>query len=205
MTAGCARGVRPDDQSAEAHRAEAQKEQAEAEAHRREFDPNQTHTRVAAGHGRADAPVDVEYASYNPTEWHLHEADRLSAHARAHEKAAAELEKFEMEECHAFTPKVRAACPVGGPVTRVDDLPDGVRFVLADNAPIDAVVAHMKCHFAWARTRGFADLPGCPVYIKGIEIRLSADGKSVEVTARDRAVAAELKRRSHEEGHSNPT
>jgi hypothetical protein len=94
---------------------------------------------------------------------------------------------------------VRAACPVAGPIKGVQDIPSGVRFAVAEDAPLDAVLAHMRCHFAWARTRGFAQLPGCPIYIKGISIQAGADGHSVEVTAGDKATIADLQRRSRQE------
>jgi hypothetical protein len=194
LLAGCAgQKVKPDDESAQAHRAEAAREQQDAEAHRKQYDPSQQRD-VSSGR------TGGEFSSYNPTDWHRHEADKLSAHARAHEAAAAQLEAFEAGECKEFAPKVRAACPVAGPIQRVENLPAGVRFVLADGAPTDAVVAHMRCHFAWARTRGFDQLPGCPIYIKGIAIQATADGRAIEVTAADKATVAELQRRSHQEG-----
>jgi hypothetical protein len=188
---------RPDDQSAEAHRAEAARERSEADAHRGSYDPAQQ--KDVTGHSRGPGG-DVAFASYNPTDWHLRESDKLSAHARAHEAAAAQLEKFEAEECREFLPKVRAACPVAGPIAKIEDIATGVRFVLSDGAPTDAVLAHMRCHFAWARTRGFEKLPGCPIYIKGIAIKASSDGRSIEVTAGDKATIGDLQRRSHAEG-----
>ena len=146
--------------------------------------------------------VDQELHRYNPTDWHKQEAQRLTAHAKAHEAAAAELEKFEAVECRDFQAKVRAACPVAGPIARVEELPNGVRFVLVDNAPLKAVVGHMRCHLAWARARGFENTLGCPVYIKGIEIQATADGKAIEITAKDKPIVAELKKRSREEAPS---
>src|SRR6266540_1637450 len=93
LSACASNKVRPDDQSAEGHRAEAAQEKSEAQAHRQKFDPAQER-----------------------------------------------------------------------------DIAGGVRFVLAEGAPTEAVVAHMRCHFAWARSRGFVQMPGCPIYLKGISI-----------------------------------
>jgi hypothetical protein len=189
--------VRPDDLSAEGHRSAAAKEQAEAEAHRKLYDPQAYVTHSVSGRAAVATPAD---ATYNPTAGHLEEAERLSAHARAHRDAAAALESFEAMECRGFQPKVRAACPVAGPIARVEDIDHGVRLVLVDGAPVADVVAHMRCHFAFARTRGFEKMEGCPMYVKGIAIMGSADGRAIEVTSRDDATVSELRRRSHEEG-----
>src|SRR5205823_4680727 len=137
-TACATQHVNPDDQSAEAHRAQAAREQAEAEQHQQQFDPSQERS----GGGRGRVGGELVFASYNPTAWHLHEASTLGAHARAHEAAAVALEKFEADECRMFSPKVRAACPVAGPIQRVEEIPGGVRYVIAADAPVDAVVAH---------------------------------------------------------------
>ena len=198
FVAGCAsHAVRPDDESAEAHRAEAARARAEAAKHTQQYDPKAVAEESTSAGRRFDLPDDVR--TYNPTAWHLREAHKDSAHAKAHEAAAAQLEAFEAEECRAFAPKVRSACPVGGPVARVEDLRNGVRLVLADNAPVGAVLAHMRCHLAWARTRGFEKLPGCPVYVKGIDIHASSDGKSIEITSTDSSVVHLIQQRSHEE------
>ena len=97
-----------------------------------------------------------------------------------------------------FTPTPRAACPFTGPIARVEDIDGGVRFVLAgDSAKVDSVIAQMRCHFAWARARGFTELPDCPIYIKGIDINRSVDGHGIDITAHDREVTTLLRQRTH--------
>src|SRR5581483_10739738 len=123
LAGGCAaKPVRPDDASAQVHRAEAQRELSEAAAHEQKYDPH-----AEAHHTTRSGEADF-YSSYNPTAWHREEAARLTEHARAHQAAAAELEKFEADECKPFAPAARAACAVAGPFARVEDTADGVRY-----------------------------------------------------------------------------
>jgi hypothetical protein len=187
----CARPVRPDDMSALAHRQVAARDYYAAAAERKQYDPDAR----ATAHGAA--PLDP-IATYNPTQLHLRRAASLAAHAREHEAAAAELEAFEDAECGGFSIGVRAACPVLGPIASVEDLADGVRLHLAEGAPVLAVAAHMRCHFAYARARGFERVADCPLYVKGIEIRPTSDGRAIDLTSADDAAVRELRRRAHE-------
>ncbi len=194
---GGATRVKPDDMSAQQHRKEASRELALADQARREYDPHAVATREVTTRPRPPAYEIVEVPiTYNPTAQHLEDARWHSKHAQAHERAAAKLEKFEEAECMAFAPSVRAACPVIGPVRAIVDIPHGVRFVLDPEVDASTVVAHMRCHFAHAQARGFDDLAACPLYVKGIDIRLGGDGGSVEVVAKDDATVAEIRRRS---------
>jgi hypothetical protein len=122
---------------------------------------------------------------YNPTEVELRRADEHRAHARQHEQAAQALERFEAAECVGFPPAARAACPLLRPVTRIDDLGDGVRVTFAPAAPVDAIFAHMRCHYAYARTRAFEDNASCPLYMRGVEIKRGQDPRSIEITTKD--------------------
>jgi hypothetical protein len=74
-------------------------------------------------------------------------------------------------------------------VAAIEDRADGVRVRFADGAPVATIAAHMRCHLAFARARGFADAGDCPLYMRGAEIALAADGRAVDVTSRDPAVA----------------
>lgn len=189
--------VRPESESAAAHHADAAHERAEADAQRRQYDPKRTEEQTIAGPGGTSEAITVDSAPYNPTEWHLHKADALTSHARAHESAAAQLQSFEAEECRGVSRGARAACPFTGPIARVDDIDGGVRMIFVDASQVDSVVAQMRCHFAWARARGFTQLPDCPIYIKGIDIHRSSDGRGIDITARDRDVITLVRQRTH--------
>ncbi len=202
-TVGCGAGapaVKPDDMGAAEHRQQATQERAEAAEHARRYDPGAARpvpmTPISTG---ADGTYLFPTSIYNPTETHLSEADRHRAHARQHEKAAQALERFEEAECHAFPPSSRAACPLLAPVTRVDDVDGGVRVTLLRGARVDAVVAHMRCHYAYARARGFDARVSCPLYMPGVDIRASRDGAAVEITTADPKAVAELRGRAREE------
>jgi hypothetical protein len=188
---GCTRPVRPDDMSAAAHRSEATKERLAAEEHRRQFDP---YAVAAAPVGRGVESVSV--ASHeNPTQHHLVVADAHDAHAREHESAAAELDAFEARECAGLGHAERAACPTLLGIRRVSDISGGVRIELASAEVTPAVIARMRCHLAFARTRGYERAPDCPLYVRGVEIRASSDGRAIEITGNTNALAGEIRAR----------
>src|SRR3954469_24749555 len=101
LLAGCAHDrVRPDDMSAEAHRREAGHSRANAADEAARYDPVAMSS-LPASYGREGSvlfPLTI-YAPFNPTMRHLYKAEEMSAHASAHEQAAAELEAFEDKEC----------------------------------------------------------------------------------------------------------
>jgi len=189
--------VKPDEASAAGHRAEAEREAQAAAKEVQRFDPK------AAQPSPFGDPLGKDYLYtvpiYNPTEGHLHEAEMHQAHARQHEAAAQFLERFEEAECRDFPPASRAACPLLGPVVRLDDIPGGVRASLSKGARIDAVIAHMRCHYAYARARGFDDRVGCPLYVKGIEVRKGLDPLTIEIVARDDATVQMVRAHAREE------
>lgn len=190
--------VKPDDLSAAGHREEAARERARAEDAYARWQPNARMPLPSAPISSSDAPrmYPIDLYPYNPTDRALADAERHLRHAREHEAAAVALEGFEDAECRDFAPKARAACPLLGPIAAVEDRAGGVRFILAAGAPIEAIAAHMRCHLAFSRTRGFTDAGDCPLYMRGVEIARSADGRGIDVTGRDPAVAREIQLQS---------
>jgi hypothetical protein len=189
--------VKPDEMSAAQHREEAARQATLA---RREGDLYRPEAARPAPFGD---PLGKDYLysppQYNPTEGHLAEAEKHSLHARQHEAAASYLEKFEEAECRDFPPAARAACPLLGPVVRIDDIQGGVRVRFKEGTRVDAVVAHMRCHYAFARARAFDEAAGCPLYVRGIEVRAALDPLAVEIVSADPKVAGEIRARSREE------
>ena len=189
--------VKPEEMSAAQHRAEADRE---AETARHEAGMYKPQAAQPAPFGD---PLGKDYLYsvpiYNPTESHLKEAEAHRAHARRHEAAAQYLESFEQSECRKFPPATRAACPLLGPVARIDDIPGGVRVRFTEGVRVDAVIAHMRCHYAYAQTRGFDGSVGCPLYVRGLEIRPALDPLAVELVAKDEGTAREIRDRSREE------
>jgi hypothetical protein len=202
-TAGCGTSrdtVKPDDMGAAQHREEAARENEAARQHSKDYNPRATAAspfRPAAGAPSGDYlfPLSV----YNPTEVQLQHADEHRAHARQHEKAAQALERFEAAECVGFPPAARAACPLLRPVTRIEDVGGGVRVTFAPGTPVHAVLAHMRCHYAYARARAFEDAMSCPLYIRGIEIKRAQDPLAIEITTADWQRVDELRKHSREE------
>jgi hypothetical protein len=191
-------GVKPDDMSAAAHRESAEHERKLAQESADRYDPAAARTTALAPPQATDSGTMFPTAVYNPTEGYLREADKHRAHARQHEAAAKTLERFEAAECGALPEGTRAACPLLGPVTKIDDVPRGVRVSFVEGTRVDAVVAHMRCHYAYARSHGFDARVTCPLYMPGIQIRRAGD-LSVELRASDARRVDELRTRSREE------
>lgn len=200
---GCGTGkqtVKPDDMSAAQHHDEAARENAFANQHTNEYAPRAA---VPSPFRPAEGAAANDYlfplAAYNPTEVQLQRAEEHRAHAKEHEKAAQALERFEAAECLNLPPSTRAACPLLGPATRVDDITGGVRVWFAQGTRVDAVLAHMRCHYAYARARGFSEATSCPLYMRGVDIKQGKDPLAIEITIVDADRVAELRALSREE------
>jgi hypothetical protein len=197
---GSQQTVRPDETSAEGHRQQAKREGDLAHQETNAYSPAASRPSPFRDPiAQKDSDYLYSVPVYNPTEGHLREADKHRQHARQHEAAAQYLERYEQAECKDFPPATRAACPLLGPALSIDDIPGGVRVRLTQATRVDAVVAHMRCHFAYAQSRGFDAVAGCPLYMRGIDIRRGADPLTIEITSADPSAAREIRARSREE------
>ncbi len=189
---GCATpGTRPDDMSADEHRAAAAHEEGESEHHADQYDPD-------AEVGQAIRAGEYEFAEtyYNPTENHQRSAERHKTHAAEHLAAAKALEGFEQAECASFPPKTRAVCPILGNVVASQPTPSGATLTLAKDVNVAAAAAHVRCHLAYARTKGHKGMPGCPLYLKGVQSK--TNGNTIDLTISDAEQVKELQRRAAE-------
>jgi hypothetical protein len=177
--------VRADDMSAAQHRTTAEQEQASAAREAR-----------ASGGGTSPSPAP---GGLDVTDEHRRRAEELREHARQHEAAAAFLEQFEDEACAGVPRSERAACPLLGPLVRLDDVPGGVRATFVDPSRVADAIAEMRCHYAFARARHFDDPIGCPLYVGGIEIRRGLDPRTVEIVAHDDKTVRLIRERSRVE------
>ncbi|GEM_PF-741948 len=200
LASGCtgASGTQPDDMGAATHREHAGREGAKADEAQRE-----AARRAAKAAGEKPRPYaygltsgySFPVALYNPTD----PADRARHHrelAARHRAAAEALERFERGTCAAFPPRTRAVCPVARAVSHTQHVDGGLRLFVRAGLPLQAVVAHMRCHHAYGRTRAFAGMPDCPLYIKGLRVRADRASRSVDLTVDDRASVRELRRRA---------
>jgi len=208
-------GTPPDDRSAEAHRREAAKHSGEAAEHLEGYDPEArgvpcrrwygraTSTRRTGGRGAYPQRYRYPYCvsdfywatgEYNPTAIHLTHAADHERRAREHLEAARALEQFEEEQCQAFPPETRVVCPLLGQVDHLEDVSGGVRLQLGEGVNVNAAVAHMLCHQAFARTRGSAGMDECPLYLPGVRVERIGRSRSVELT--DPEDVDELRRRA---------
>jgi hypothetical protein len=187
--------VNPDDLSAAGHRAEAAREyELAAEASRPKPGPPEP-TVV----DRPSGATVYQPRSDDPAELDRERAARHRAHARAHEEAAAELERFEAQECKGLLPAERFACPLLGPVSAVTDVPHGVRIRLSHPEAAPVVLARMRCHLAFARARGFERVATCPLYLRGLRLEPGPDAGEIDLLVDDPAREAELRQLTREE------
>ena len=167
--------------SADEHRQHAAEERAKADVHSARYDPNAGEEVGTGGPFGYGFGVSV----YNPTGHHATEAAEHRAHAEAHEAAAAALEKFEDEACKELPPKTRAVCPLLGQIDDATNVSDGVAITPSPSVNREALVAHMRCHLAYAATAGFEGMDSCPLYVKGVT--LEDDGSKLVLHAADAA------------------
>jgi hypothetical protein len=182
--------VRTDETSVAGHRREAARERTAAEEDRQPVRTIGNELGRPIGAEPTGWPA-TETPRYDPTraseaEWHL-------AHARAHETAALELERFEASECTGIETRERAGCPLVNHVRRIDDVPLGVLVTLDSPPSAEALARRMRCHYAFARARGFtADAAACPLYVRGLDIRASDGG--VRIVGPDARTAERIRR-----------
>jgi hypothetical protein len=184
------------------HRAEAQKERAQAGVQMSKYDPEAVATRPRSRPMASSARVPGGASDYwpeqlyNPTERHAERAAEHLQHARQHEAAAAFLEQYESEACRSFPKETRHVCPLERQVSRIEPIERGIRVYVAPEFPLEAVLAHMKCHYAYGRARADASMEACPLYLADLQIRLARQSKTIEITSEDSAVVQELIRRA---------
>lgn len=92
--------------------------------------------------------------------------------------------------------------PHAGPIVRIDDIPSGVRIRYREGSDVESILPRMRCHYAYARARGFAGIHDCPLYIKGEDFRPAPEPNAVDVLVRDQAAIAELRKRVRADGTS---
>jgi hypothetical protein len=193
--------VRVDELSAAAHRQEAARQRAMAEQDYEQFRPTTT-AALGAGSWSGDSPrlFPLDVTRFDPGGRALEAAEQHLLHARAHEAAAQALEASEEAECRAVPEKTRAACPMLRAVESIEDLADGVRLRFRDGEAVDALLAQMRCHLAFARTRAFVDVEPCPLYVRGVRMELAADGRGIEVKGDTAAAVRAIRARSRGQG-----
>jgi hypothetical protein len=189
---------RPDDMSAAAHRREAARERAEAgerlSAHHEgvaAIDPRVPGGLAGVLPAEEARPGGLVQRRGTPDLW---AAEAHLEHARLHEEAAAALERFEAAECAGVPAELRASCPLLAGAGAIVDIAGGVEIRFHAGAPVDEVVARMRCHLAFARASGFEAGTSCPLYVKGLAIERIAP-RIVRITG-DAATAAAVRERA---------
>lgn len=182
--------------SAGAHRNESDSHAREAREHRDAYDPD---ARIPSYEpfraSRSRFPNGDFYwpsGAYNPSERHLGHAREHEQHAMEHLAAARELDAFEEGACAAFPAETRSACPLAGHVEAVEPVRAGARVRLDADIDMNAAMAHMRCHVAFARSRA-PRLDSCPLYLPGVRVERVGGSREVELTVSDDAEVAKLR------------
>lgn len=189
---GATPGTQPDDMSAAEHRAHAAAEKREAAKHTSQYDGDATDV---AQYGAEVWDVVI----YNPTQVHLERASEHRTHAADHLAAASALEAFEEAECKSFPAVTRKECPLLGTVEEVQEVEGGVSITLSDKLDREAALAHVKCHLAYARTRGRKGMSHCPLYVEGVSASAGQGAHVIELRVEhsERLSALRERARSH--------
>lgn len=210
VVSGCAApGSAPDDMSASEHRSTAHERIKEAAGHRGQYDPDAVRVSPGGYYRRYGGYYGTYYGDYyngyrdlywgvgdyNPTQSHLTDAVTLESQATDHLNAAKTLEKYEERQCASFPPKTRATCPILGHIDAVEEAFGGVRLRFDESVNVNAAVAHVRCHMAFARTRARVGMEACPLYTPGLSVARVGD-RTIELTAGDREGLEELRIRS---------
>ncbi len=161
--------------TADEHEAEAEREEAEAD----EQESLATHVYSAS--------------EYDPTDARLAVAEEHRDHAEAHRRQAERLRAFENAQCAEFSESARSACPFLLGLREIEDVDGGVRVVFDSDAPIDAIVDHIRCHLAFVAAQGDEGIEDCALYVPGAAVQ-ELDGVVVLTTDQPDQVA-ELRRR----------
>jgi hypothetical protein len=185
--------TRPDELTAEEHRAEATAHRSASERERAQYDPGEAVV-VPAIRSLNSPPLTDWPTTYNPSAEHLAAADAELRKAADHLAAAKALESFEDAACASIPSRERAACPLlASAVSQVRQLPVGVELTLRVPADAEDVSRRLNCHLAYAVANGFE--ASCPLFVKGMRIRRSGP-TTVELAGSTQAIALELQQQA---------
>jgi hypothetical protein len=179
-------GTKPEDMSADQHR-------AQAEDHQRTGQARTAYPGGVSGSGR-----DFWNPSWYP--WtYTWDADAHAAAAQQHVRAAEELEEDYRAACAPVAPGAESKSPIDAYLQGVEDVDDGVVLHLAPEAgPPDQLLMHLRCHRAWLAVNGLDRVPDSPLGVRGlrVEVRAVPGGVDVTLTSDDSGGPEELRRRA---------
>jgi hypothetical protein len=188
---GAAQGRCPDDMSGASH-ARASETHEAARQHEAQNDPSANGARESQGGSPARASGDIGTRTQTPTDGHDAAVAEQHQHLGQHIANEQALRQFEGGACRALAPDMRAVCWLLAGVTGVEDVEGGVRIRFVPHFRVEEVLENMRCHFAFARTRGYEGNTGCPLYLRGVEVR-AGPGGTVELVASDPATVRTIR------------
>lgn len=115
--------------------------------------------------------------------------------ATQHVAAARVLESFEAAQCGSVSAELRRDCPLEYLSASVQDVEGGVLVRPDGDVSLDELANRMRCHQAFGRTRHFAHMSDCPLYLGGLKIGTAEH--ALTITASDSRAADEIRERTH--------
>ncbi len=141
-------GTKPEDMTVEEHQAAVASDEKAARLH--------DHLRL---HRRDDAVDSFALAKL------------YASHAAEHGAAAKQLDAQHAAACEGLAAELQGECPLMHyRVSDVERLADGVR-VTFRGAEAGALLRHAECHRAHGASEGREEMPACPLYSKGLNLR----------------------------------
>ncbi len=74
------------------------------------------------------------------------------------------------------------------------DTSNGVRITVQAGTDMDALIARVRCHVAFANTQGREGMERCPLYVPGVQVEQSGPN-SIELSTKGKANVRELQER----------
>ena len=215
-------GARPHDMSAAEHEAMANQQAQESAAHSAQYDAKKTvgtrQCSSAAGGSFASGGIEPSCwsESDNPTSAHRDEAEKHTKMAADHRAASKALRDAESTSCVGISDQDRDMSPFhhreditsvaaiegrAGPKSAVTNVSGAtVVFRAVPGMTAEFLQRIVDCHLARNAALGHvvAEMPYCPLVLKGVTARVSStgDGFAVAIRADDAATAAQVLERA---------
>jgi hypothetical protein len=215
---GSPAGTQPHAMSASEHEAAAQQEEQQGQAHGEQFDPAATASEERCGPARARGSV-CWTAATNPTAGHAEDAGQHRDVAAKHRAASEALRSAEASVCSGISEEDRDVSPFmhGSDIRSVSPLQEEVKtgkvtsnrvagaevvFQAVPGMTAEWLQRVVDCHLARNAAIGHeaavAEMPYCPLTLRGAQARVRSvgDGFAVAIRADDAEVSKEILKRA---------
>jgi hypothetical protein len=85
-----------------------------------------------------------------------------------------------------------------------ESIPGGMRIQLDERTDMNAAMAHMRCHVAFAQARDHAGVESCPLYVPEIRVERVGSTQAVDLTTSRPGAVEDLRRRVEQHDAPQP-